>query len=133
MTFDYNSLLAKLEEAEKKHQATAKDKDRAFTEEKNRLNKKSDGLTQSLEKLKEEYAEKETVLNETSNQLKQMQKKEVEREERLSSLESELELSKILLKKEQDQRKTHEREIEEYKLIEEERNNLRKKNNELTS
>lgn len=65
--------------------------------------------------------------------LKQLQKKEVEREERMSSLESELELNKILLKKEQDQRKTYEREIDDYKVTEEERNNLRKKNNELTS
>ncbi len=32
-----------------------------------------------------------------------------------------------------DQRKLHEREIEQYKLIEEERNTLRKKNNELNS
>lgn len=77
LTFDYNSLLAKLEEAEKKHQATAKDKDRAFTEEKNRLNKKCDLLAQSLDKLKEEFTEKEIVLTETSNLLKQLQKKEV--------------------------------------------------------
>lgn len=73
------------------------------------------------------------MLAETSNLLKQLQKREAEREERTSALESELELSRILLKKEQDQRKTHEREIEEYKLIEEERNTLRKKNNELAS
>ena len=32
ITFDYNSLLAKLEEAEKKHQNNAKEKERAFTE-----------------------------------------------------------------------------------------------------
>jgi hypothetical protein len=39
----------------------------------------------------------------------------------------------MLLKKEQDQRKLYEKEIEEYKVIEEERNSLRKKNNELNT
>ena len=31
ITFDYNTLLAKLEDAEKKHQATTKDKERNYT------------------------------------------------------------------------------------------------------
>lgn len=56
-------------------------------------------------------------------------KRESEREERLNALEGELELNKMLLKKELDQRKLHEKEIEDYKIIEEERNTLRKKNN----
>jgi len=63
ITFDYNSLLAKLEEAEKKHQNNAKEKERAFTEEKNRLNKKIDQLNQTLDKLKEDYNEKESHLS----------------------------------------------------------------------
>lgn len=47
-------------------------------------------------------------------------------------MEGELELNKMLLKKELDQRKLHEKEIEEYKLVEEDRNALRKKHNDLT-
>lgn len=58
ITFDYNSLLAKLEQAEKKHQNNAKQKERAYTEEKNRLNKKIDQLNQNFDKLKEEHTEK---------------------------------------------------------------------------
>lgn len=63
ITFDYNTLLAKLEETEKKHQGAAKEKERNYAEEKNRLNKKIDSLTQAVEKLKEEQADKETQLN----------------------------------------------------------------------
>ncbi len=32
ITFDYNPLLAKLEEAEKKNQTSSKEKERAYTE-----------------------------------------------------------------------------------------------------
>lgn len=38
----------------------------------------------------------------------------------------------MLLKKELDQRKLYEKEIEDYKLVEEDRNVLRKKHNDLT-
>jgi chromosome segregation ATPase len=64
--------------------------------------------------------------------VKSLTKRETEREEKLGSVESELELSKMQLKKELDQRKLYEQEITAYKLVEEERNQLRKKNNELT-
>jgi chromosome segregation ATPase len=131
LTFDYNSLLAKLEETEKRNQATAKEKDRAYTEEKNKLNKRIDQLTQTLDKAKEDLAEKEVQLAETGGQLKAAAKRDGEREERLGAAESELELTKMLLKKELDQRKLHEKEIEGYKIVEEERNALRKKHNDL--
>jgi len=41
-------LLARLEEAEKKNQMNAKEKERTYTEEKNKLNKKIDQLNQAL-------------------------------------------------------------------------------------
>lgn len=63
VTFDYNTLLAKLEETEKKHQANAKEKERNYSEEKNRLTKKIDSLTQQIEKLKEEQNDREAHLN----------------------------------------------------------------------
>lgn len=76
LTFDYNTLLAKLEEAEKKNQATAKEKDRAYVEEKNRLSKKIDSLSQHIEKLKEEQSERENQLNDCNLHLKSFLKKE---------------------------------------------------------
>jgi len=48
VTFDYNGLLAKLEEAEKKNQNNAKEKERNYVEEKNKLAKKIDTLTQQI-------------------------------------------------------------------------------------
>lgn len=51
----------------------------------------------------------------------------------MGAVESELELAKMQLKKELDQRKLYEQEIAAYKLVEEERNQLRKKNNELAT
>ena len=61
--------------------------------------------------------------------VKSMTKRENEREEKINGLESDLELTKMQLKKELDQRKLYEQEIAGYKVIEEERNGLRKKCN----
>jgi len=47
----------------------------------------------------------------------------------MTALESDLELNKLQLKKELDQRKIYEQEITAYKIVEEERNSLRKKSN----
>jgi hypothetical protein len=48
-----------------------KEKERFWNEEKNKLNKKIDSLTQVYDKLKEEYNDKEIVLGDltTSNKL----------------------------------------------------------------
>ena len=73
-------MLAKLEDAEKKHQGTMKEKERSFAEEKNRLNKKIDNLSQTVERMKEEQSDREGQLNESIMQIKSMTKRDSERE-----------------------------------------------------
>ena len=65
-----------------------KDKDRFFNEEKNKLNKKIDVLNQQLEKLKEEYQEKDLGLGELMANYKVLARKEQEKEAKLVKIEN---------------------------------------------
>jgi hypothetical protein len=56
-----------------------KEKERNFSEEKNRLNKKIDNLSQNIERMKEEQNDRESQLNDGIMQIKSMTKREAER------------------------------------------------------
>ncbi len=64
-----------MEENEKKFQLNQKDKERFYNEEKNKLTKKLDGVTQQLEKLKEDYQDKDVGLGELSVSYKSLVRK----------------------------------------------------------
>lgn len=54
---DYNNLLLQIENAEKRNQAQLRDKDKSFTEEKNKLNKKIEVLMSEQTELQERLME----------------------------------------------------------------------------
>lgn len=84
-------------------------------------------LVGTVEQLKNDLNERDSTIGEQTAQLKAVQRKEQEQEERLSKVESALEIANLQLRKEIEQRKSFEAEIEMCRTIIEERNSLKKK------
>lgn len=108
-----------MEESERKHQTVTKERERSIAEERIRLNKRVEQLSQELDRLRDDNADKQLQLSEAISQLSALKKSESEKEERLNICETELETAKLVLRKEQESSRNLQKEIAALKSVEE--------------